>query len=87
MLQFNAYTNRSEYLEHDTTLRGSAQFSAAAKISNGDKVKISFNGESIERVFALDPELKGTIALNPTFDNVADASSYKFLKSKIMRVV
>ena len=87
VLQFNAFTNRSEHIERDTTLRGSAQFSAAAKIADGDVVEISFDGKTVQRVFKLDPELKGTIALNPTFDNVSDASSYKFLKSKIMRVV
>jgi len=31
--------------------------------------------------------LKGTIALNPTFDINADKGVYKFLKSNIMRVV
>ena len=87
VLQFNTYTNITKQLERDTSLRGSAQFSAAAKISDGDKVEISFNGETLQRVFKLDPELKGTIALNPTFDREVDASSYKFLKSKIMRVV
>ena len=87
VLQFNAYTNMSTHIERDTALRGSAQFSAAAKIVDGDVVEISFDGKTLQRVFKLDPELKGTIALNPTFDNVADASSYKFLKSKIMRVV
>jgi len=39
------------------------------------------------RDFKLDSELKGTIALNPMFDDVVDASRYRFEKSKIMRVV
>ena len=86
VLQFNGYTNITTQLERDNTLRGSAQFSAAAKISDGDEVEISFGSQKLKRIFKLDSELKGTIALNPTFDSVVDASSYKFLKSKIMRV-
>jgi len=87
VLQFNAYTNITSQLEKDTTLRGSAQFSAAARISDGDTVEISFNNSTITRVFKLDEKLKGTIALNPTFDINVEAGSYKFLKSKIVRKV
>jgi len=87
VLQFNNYTNITSQLEKDVSLRGSAQFSAAAKISDGEKIEISFGTSTITRVFKLDEELKGTIALNPTFDMSVDAGSYKFLKSKIVRVV
>ena len=87
VLQFNAYTNKTAQLEKDTTLRGSAQFSAAARISDGDTIEISFGSSVVTRVFKLDEELKGTIALNPTFDINVEAGSYKFLKSKIVRKV
>ena len=87
VLQFNAYTNKTKQLEKDSTLRGSAQFASAAKISNGDKVEITFADKTITRVFKLDSNLKGTVALNPTFDIAVDASRYKFEKSKIVRVV
>jgi len=87
VLQFNAYTNQAAQLERDTTLRGSAQFAAAAKISDGDKIEINFGHKTVTREFKLDGELKGTIALNPTFDDVVDASRYRFEKSKIVRVV
>jgi len=87
VLQFNAYTAKTSQLEKDRTLRGSAQFAAAAKISDGDEVEISFASTSIKRVFKLDDELKGTIALNPTFDMSVDASRYRFEKSKIVRVM
>ncbi|EDZ62836.1 NADH dehydrogenase, subunit G [Sulfurimonas gotlandica GD1] len=87
VLQFNAYTNQAAQLERDCTLRGSAQFAAAAKISDGDKIEITFGSKSVIREFKLDSELKGTIALNPTFDDVVDASRYRFEKSKIVRVV
>ena len=86
VLQFNAYTNTTKQLENDTSLRGSAQFAQAAKISDGDKIEISFASKTITREFKLDNELKGTIALNPTFDIAVDSSRYRFEKSKIMRV-
>ncbi|SFV62008.1 NADH-ubiquinone oxidoreductase chain G [hydrothermal vent metagenome] len=87
VLQFNSFTNNARQLERDSALRGSAQFAAAAKISDGDEVEISFDGVTQKRVFKLDDELKGTIALNPTFDSGADYGNYRFLKSKIVRVV
>ncbi|MBA1432512.1 MAG: NADH-quinone oxidoreductase subunit G [Epsilonproteobacteria bacterium] len=87
VLQFNSFTNVTRQLERDTTLRGSAQFAAAAKISDGDEVEISFGNTTQKRLFKLDDELKGTIALNPTFDSGLDHGSYRFLKSKIVRVV
>ncbi|QOP46374.1 NADH-quinone oxidoreductase subunit G [Sulfurimonas paralvinellae] len=87
VLQFNSFTNVTRQLERDTALHGSAQFAAAAKISDGDRIEISLNGLTQKRVFKLDDELKGTIALNPTFDSGADYSSYRFLKSKIVRVM
>lgn len=84
--QFNTQTAKSKQLQKDTTLRGSAQFSVAAKISDGDMVEITFNSTTIQRVFKLDTTLKGTIALNPTFDKGVDLSRYRFEKSKITRV-
>jgi NADH-quinone oxidoreductase subunit G len=87
VLQFNAYTAKTKQLEKDTSLRGSAQFAAAARISDGDTIEISYGSVNITRKFKLDSELKGTIALNPTFDNAVDAGKYRFEKSKIVRVV
>jgi len=86
ILQFNAYTNVTRQLENDVSLRGSAQFASAAKISDGDEIEISLSTKIIRRIFKIDSELKGTIALNPMFDMKTDDSQYKFLKSKIMRV-
>lgn len=87
VLQFNAYTSSSAHLEKDATLRGSAQFAQAARISDGEKIEISFASITQRRVFKLDSELKGTIALNPYFDNSLDLNRYKFEKSKIVRVI
>jgi NADH-quinone oxidoreductase subunit G len=87
VLQFNSLTNKTKQLEKDNLLRGSAQFSVAARISDGDMVELSFGSKKIQREFKLDSQLKGTIALNPTFDIEVDASRYRFEKSKIARVV
>ena len=87
VLQFNQFTNKTKQLEKDNTLRGSAQFAAAARISDGDEVEIHFASRTIKRVFKQDNELKGTIALNPSFDIGQDFSQYRFEKSKIVRVV
>jgi len=87
VLQFNNYTLKTEQLPKDNFLRGSAQFSVAARISDGDLVEVSFGGETIQRKFKLDDELKGTVALNPTFDISVDAGRYRFEKSKIVRVM
>ena len=87
VLQFNEFTNKVEQLEKDITLRGSAQFAAAARISDGDEVEISLKNRVIKRKFKEDNELKGTIAINPIFDIGKDAGSYRFEKSKIVRVI
>jgi len=87
VLQFNNFTNVTKQLERDTALRGSAQFAAAAKISDGDTIEIHLGDVIEKRVFKLDDELKGTIALNPTFDSSYNYGSYRFLKSKIVRVM
>jgi NADH-quinone oxidoreductase subunit G len=86
VLQFNNYTAKAKQLEKDTTLRGSAQFAAAAKLSDGDTVEITLQSGTIQRVFKLDEELKGTVALHPTFD-MQGVCGYRFEKSKIVRVV
>lgn len=87
VLQFNAHTNETKQLEKDNFLRGSAQFCVAARISDGDMIELSFGNIKIQREFKLDSELKGTIALNPTYDIGIDANRYRFDKSKIVRVV
>ncbi|MDO9267402.1 MAG: 2Fe-2S iron-sulfur cluster-binding protein [Sulfurimonas sp.] len=87
VLQFNNYTFKTEQLPKENFLLGSAQFGVAARIEDGDKVEISFGATKIQRTFKLDSELKGTVALNPTFDISVDASRYRFEKSKIVRVV
>ncbi|MEA2111796.1 MAG: NADH-quinone oxidoreductase subunit G [Campylobacterota bacterium] len=87
VLQFNSYTS-SRASEDDTALIGSAQFSVAAKISDGDLVAVELANQTVQRRFKLDNTLKGTVALNPTFDLPLGAldGQYRFEKVKIMKV-
>ncbi len=87
VLHFNRYTAQATQLPQDNTLKGSAQFATAAKITDGDRVRVSFGNVVVERVFELDSELKGTVALNPVYETTINSGSYRFEKSKIERVV
>jgi hypothetical protein len=78
--------NVKEEEPQENSLRGSAQFARAAKISDGDFVSVSFGGQTIQRVFRVQDELKGTIAINPTFDITVDPSRYKFERSQINKI-
>jgi NADH-quinone oxidoreductase subunit G len=86
--QFNGYTAHTQQLEKEATLRGSAQFAAAAKIGDGDKIRLEFPHSTQERIFKLDPTLKGTIALVPAYDVGFGGlnEQYRFEKVKITRM-
>ncbi len=86
VLQFNAYTARTTELPKENFLRGSAQFATAAKIKDGDKVVVDLGDIRIERLFKIEEKLKGTVAINPTFDIELSPNRYRFEKSKIERV-
>jgi NADH-quinone oxidoreductase subunit G len=88
--QKNVFTNICEHLESNNDLTGSQQFAVAAKISDGDRVKISVVGVELERTFKIDKNLKGTIGILPTFDmgfkGQAIKAAYRFNKAKIEQV-
>ncbi len=86
---FSAFTAKSKNLEQNAYLRGSQQFATAAKLADGDKISYIIDGVKFERVFKIDTSLKGTIALNPTFDmglSSALISSYRFNQVEIEKV-
>ncbi len=86
VLQFNAFSAKSEQLERDNNLHGSASFAAAARLRDGDEVAFEFAGETVRRIFKLDDTLKGTVALHPTFDLGLNVSSdYRFEHVNFMR--
>ncbi len=88
VLQFGPQTAHTSQLgKEEAVLLGSKQFAIAARLKEGMRVKISIHGLEMERMFTIDPELKGTIALNPTFDlGLSEdllSSLYRFSQSKI----
>ena len=86
VLQFNAYTAKTTELPKENYLRGSKQFAIAAKVKDGESVVLDFGDMKIERIFKLDENLKGTVAINPTFDTQIKPNRYRFEKTKIERV-
>ena len=86
---FSAFTAKSNNLTKEAYLLGSEQFATAAKLTDGDTISYTIDSIKFERVFKIDTSLKGTIALNPTFDmglSSALLSSYRFNKVDLERV-
>jgi NADH-quinone oxidoreductase subunit G len=87
--QFSAFTNICKPLEQEAFLVGSPQFARATKISDGENISYSINGMTFKRVFKIDTSMKGTIALNPTYDmglSTPLVSSYRFSRVKIQKI-
>jgi len=79
--QFSPFTAQSTLLKDEPVLLGSQQFAVAAKLKEGDEIEFEIDGVSFRRVFKIDTSMKGTIALNPTFDmglSASSLSSYRF---------
>ena len=85
----NPFTQKAKLTHMEAELIGSQQFATAAKLKEGDAVTFTIDGKEFQRVFMIDTSLKGTVALNPTFDMGLSAftvSSYRFTKIKLQRV-
>ncbi len=79
--QFSPFTAKAKLLEDEPVLLGSSQFAAAAKLKEGEHIRFEVDGVVFERLFKIDTDMKGTIALNPTFDMGLSSSllsSYRF---------
>ena len=87
---FTPFTAKTRLLGKDEPiLRGSAQFAAAAKLKDGDRVGFVQDGIEYSRVFRIDERLKGTVALNPCYDRGVVSSvctSYRFSQAEIKKV-
>jgi len=86
---FSPFTAKSKNLEQNAYLLGSQQFATAAKLTDGDTVCYTIDAVKFERVFKIDTSIKGTIALNPTFDmglSTALLSSYRFSQVDLEKV-
>jgi len=78
---FSAFTAKSPLLNEKAVLSGSPQFATATRLSDGDVITFDVDGVTFRRVFKIDTSMKGTIALNPTFDmglSASSLSSYRF---------
>ncbi len=78
---FSPFTAKSKILRNEDNLLGSEQFAIASKLKDGNRVKFVIDNIEFSRVFKIDTSLKGTIALNPTYDmglSTALLSSYRF---------
>ena len=87
--QFSAFTHKCELLEQEAFLVGSSQFATATKLSDGEQISFILDGVTFKRVFKIDTSMKGTIALNPTYDmglSTPLVSSYRFSRVEIQKV-
>ena len=83
----NSLSVKSENLSGSNYLYGSKQFTLAAKIEDGDRINFSIGDRDFSKVFKIDTNLKGVIAINPTFgDGLSGdmlSSVYKFSRVNI----
>lgn len=77
------YRCPSKSKNEEEWLMGSAQFQMAAKVQNGEKIRIAINQEIYPRTFVLDDSLKGTIALMPK--SCENDISYRYTVAKIVK--
>lgn len=90
ILQFSPFTNMTHELKGEPMLIGSEQFAKVAKISDNDLIEVEFGNQKLRRVFKSDTTLKGTVALNSTFDLSLSNDllfSYRYQIAKIHKVV
>ncbi|MBD3789737.1 MAG: (2Fe-2S)-binding protein [Campylobacterales bacterium] len=87
--QFSPFTAKCDLLDKEAVLLGSQQFAMATKLQNGDQIVFEVDGVRFERLFKIDTSMKGTIALNPTFDRGLSSAllfSYRFSRLEFERV-
>lgn len=79
--QFSPFTNLCEPIAQEPLLLGSLQFATVTKLKDGERITFEIDGVRFERVFKIDSSMKGTIALNPTYDmglSTPLVSSYRY---------
>jgi NADH-quinone oxidoreductase subunit G len=84
---FSAFSAKASH-QDNAPLKGSAQFAIAAKLQDGETVHFELNGVDYTRTFVIDPSLKGTVAINPTWDNDTHTllgTLYRFSHLKLKR--
>jgi NADH-quinone oxidoreductase subunit G len=90
VLQFSPFTHKAHQLNWPCDVVGSQQFAVAAKIKDGDKIRIHSKYGTFEKRFVVDEKLKGTIALFGASDLGAKyfdmQGDYRYEVVKIERV-
>ncbi len=90
VLEFSPFTFKAGGIKEEPCLCGSSQFAIAAKIKEGDIVNVKVEGKTLQRIFKIDPDMKGTIARLDTFDiSLCDdfiSPSYRYSRAKIEQV-
>ena len=87
--QFSPFTAKSKLLKDEAVLLGSQQFATATRLKDGEMITFTLDGVKFDRVFKIDTTMKGTIAVNPTFDrelSTALLSSYRFSRLDFERL-
>jgi len=88
--QFNHNTAKSLLLQTNKSLRGSSSFAMAAKIKDGDTIDITYGSKTTTKKFKIDPAIRGTVALYPTFDDGLNDDlipiGYRFKQVQIRKV-
>ena len=61
-----------------------------SKIKDSDTIDITYNGKTMRKTFKIDPTIRGTIALYPTFDDGINDDlipvGYRFKQVQIKKV-
>jgi NADH-quinone oxidoreductase subunit G len=88
--QFNQNTNLSLITKTNDALIGSQSFATVAKIKSGDMVNIIYKDTTLIKKFKIDKQIKGTIALCPTYSdgytNNSILQNYRFMQVQIKKV-
>ncbi len=83
--QFSPFTYKTKQLNSLPQLKGSQQFAAISKLKEGERVRFTLQDIEYLRVFTIDTSMKGTVAINPTYDiglSAASVSYYRFFQPK-----
>ena len=84
--QFNVFTDMAHQIVDKNVLMGSQQFADAARIKSGEDITFMIDGIQHKRHFQVSNKLKGTVAINPNFDEMGNNPSYRYKQVKIERV-
>lgn len=83
---FNGSVIYSVNTKETNVLKAGSSFMRVAKVSDNDKIEISYGGESLKATFKLDDTLKGTIGLYSSENHNILNEGYPYKQVKIKKV-